>query len=117
MGTERFFSIKSQYVHKNSKLLTPVVSLAELSPFYLPCKKLFFDQAANISSCWQYFFCLLKSYHPMQKMMIVVIDVFKFGQEICTMGIFCKFLYKYRKTIPVKAAFLQYEKNICSLHK
>ena len=49
-------------------------------------------------------FCLLKNYHPIQKMMSVVIDVYKFGQEIFIIGIFWKFLYKYLKTIPVKAA-------------
>jgi hypothetical protein len=40
----------------------------------------------------------------MRKMMSVIIDVYKFGQEIITIGIFWKFLYKYQKTIPVKAA-------------
>ena len=46
--------------------------------------------------------------------MSVVIDVYKFGQEIFTIGTFCKFLYKYLKAIPVKAAentFLQHKKN------
>ena len=47
----------------------------------------------------------------MQKMMSVVINVCKFGQEIITIGIFWKFLYKYQKTIPVKAAFLKHGKN------
>ena len=46
----------------------------------------------------------MKNYRPMQKIMIVVIDVYKFGQEIFTIGIFWNFLYKYLKTIPVKAA-------------
>ena len=44
-----------------------------------------------------------------------VIDVYKFGQEIFTIGIFWKYLYKYLKTIPVKAAenaFLQHGKNV-----
>ena len=39
--------------------------------------------------------------------MSVVIDVYKFGQEIFTIDIFGKYLYKYQKTIPVKA-FLQH---------
>ena len=50
----------------------------------------------------------------MQKMLSVVIDVYKFGQEILAIGTFCNFLYKYLKTIPVKAAenaFLQHGKN------
>ena len=58
--------------------------------------------------------CLLKNYHPMQKMMSGVIDVYKFGQEIFTIGIFRKCLYKSQKTIPVQAAknaFLQHGKN------
>ena len=49
-------------------------------------------------------FCLLKNYHPMQKIKSVVIDVYKFVQEIFTIGTFCNLLYKYLKTIPVKAA-------------
>ena len=74
----------------------------------------------SFSSGCQYFFmlavifCLLKNYHPMQKMMSVVIDVYRFGQEIFTIGIFWKCLYKSQKTIPVKAAknaFLQHGKN------
>jgi hypothetical protein len=48
-------------------------------------------------------FCLLKNYHPMQKMMSVVIDVYKFGQVIFTIGTFYNLLYKYLKPIPVKA--------------
>ena len=40
----------------------------------------------------------------MQKIMRVVIDVYKFGQEFFISGIFWKFLYKYLKTILVKAA-------------
>ena len=59
-------------------------------------------------------FCLLKNYHPMQKMLSVVIDVYKFGQKILTIGTFCNFLFKYLKTIPVKAAenaFLQHRKK------
>jgi hypothetical protein len=46
--------------------------------------------------------------------MSVVIDVYIFGQEIFSIGIFWKFLYKYLKSIPVKAAlnaFLQHAKN------
>ena len=31
-------------------------------------------------------------------------NVYKFGQEIFTIGIFCKILYKYLKTISVNAA-------------
>ena len=31
---------------------TCLVAKLDLSPFYLPCKKWFFPQAANISSCW-----------------------------------------------------------------
>ena len=49
----------------------------------------------------------------MQKMFCVVIDVYKFGQKVFTIGIFWKILYKYLKTIPVKAAlnaFLQHGK-------
>ena len=46
--------------------------------------------------------------------MCVVINVYKFGQEIFTIGIFWKFLYKYLKPIPVNGAlnaFLQHGKN------
>ena len=41
-------------------------------------------------------------------MMSVVIDVYKFGQEIFTIGTFYNFLYKYLEKIPV---FLQHGKN------
>ena len=47
----------------------------------------------------------------MQKMMSVVINVYKFGQEIFTIGIFWKFLSKYLNTILVKAAFLKRGKD------
>jgi hypothetical protein len=58
-------------------------------------------------------FCLLKNYHPMQKMMSVVIDIHKFDQEFYIIGMFWKFLYKYLKIFPIKAS-----KNIvCSLQK
>ena len=40
----------------------------------------------------------------MQKLMNVVIDVYKFDQEIFIVGIFWKFLYKFLKPVPVKAA-------------
>ena len=43
-----------------------------VSSFYLPCKKWFFHQLANISSFMRaVIFCLLKNYHHMQKMMSV----------------------------------------------
>jgi hypothetical protein len=40
----------------------------------------------------------------MQKIISVVIDIYKFGRETFTIGIFWKFLFKYLKTIPIKAA-------------
>ena len=33
-----------------------VACSSDISPFYLPYKKLFFHQASNISSCWLQFF-------------------------------------------------------------
>ena len=50
------------------------------------------------------FFCILKNYQPMQKMLGEVIFAYKFGQEFLIIGIFWKILYKYSKTILVKAA-------------
>ena len=50
------------------------------------------------------FYCLLKNCQNMQNMISVVIDVYKFSQEIFIIGISWNFLYKYLKTIPVKAA-------------
>ena len=38
----------------------------------------------------------------MQKIMSVLIGVYKFGQEFFIIGIFWKILYKYMKTIPAK---------------
>ena len=40
----------------------------------------------------------------MQKIMSVVIGVYKFGQEFFKIGIFWNILYKYQKLIPTKAA-------------
>ena len=59
-------------------------------------------------------FCILKNYHPMQKIMSVVIGVYKYGHEFFIIGIFWKKLYKYLNTLPAKAAynaFLQHAKN------
>ena len=55
--------------------------------------------------------CLIKNYHPMQKMLSVVINIYKFDQEIFTIGIFWKFLSRYLNTILVKAAFLKCGKD------
>ena len=44
------------------------------------------------------------SLHPMQKMMNLVIRVFKFIQESFVIGIFWHFLYKYLKTFQAKAS-------------
>ena len=49
-------------------------------------------------------FCILKNYHPMQKIMSVVIGVYKFDQEFFIIGIFWNILYKYQNKIPAKAA-------------
>ena len=46
----------------------------------------------------------LKNYHTIQKVMSVIIDVYKFSQEIFTIGSFRNFLYKYLEMIPDKAA-------------
>ena len=48
-------------------------------------------------------FCILKNYHPMQKIMSVVIGVYK-DQEFFIIGIFWNILYKYQNKIPAKAA-------------
>ncbi len=40
----------------------------------------------------------------MQKIMSVVIDVYKFGQEFFIIGIFWNILYKYQNKIQAKAA-------------
>ena len=40
----------------------------------------------------------------MQKIMTVVIGVYKFGQEFFIIDIFWNILYKYPKKIPAKAA-------------
>ena len=37
------------------------------SPFYLPCRKLIFVRIQNIFCTLAAFFCILKNYHPMQK--------------------------------------------------
>ena len=39
----------------------------------------------------------------MQKIIRVVIGVYKFGQEFFIIGIFWNILYKYQKQIPAKA--------------
>ena len=40
----------------------------------------------------------------MQKIMSVVIGVYKFGQEFLIIGFFLNILYKYQKKIPAQAA-------------
>ena len=62
-----------------------------------------------LSDCKYFFnlnviFCPLKNYHTIQKVTSVIIDVYKFGQEIFTIGSFLIFLYKYLEMIPDKAA-------------
>ena len=47
----------------------------------------------------------------MQKMLSVVINIYKFDQEIFTIGIFWKFLSKYLNSILVKATFLKCGKD------
>ena len=83
------------------------------SPFYLPCKN-DFSIRLQIFLHAGWIFCLPKNYNPMQKMMSVVIDVYKFGQEIFSIGTFWYFLYNDLNRIPVIAAenaFLQHGRN------
>ena len=49
--------------------------------------------------------CILKNYHPIQKIMSEVVSVYKFGQEFFIIGIFKIILYKYPKKNPAKAAY------------
>jgi hypothetical protein len=59
-------------------------------------------------------FHTLKNYHPMQKIMSLVIGVYKFGQEFYMIGIFQIFCTNIKKPIPTKAAknaSLQHAKN------
>ena len=75
--------------------------------FYLPCKKCFFFcffaglQIFLHAGCD---FLHPEELPPHAKTNECVHEVYKFGQEFFTIGIFRKFLYKYLKTIPVKAA-------------
>mgnify|MGYP006903662538 CR=1 FL=1 len=53
-----------------------------------------------LSFCIKFFMlfvilCPLKNYHPIQKILIVVIDAYKCGQYIFKIVIFWKILYKY----------------------
>ena len=57
-------------------------------PFLSTLQKVNFCQASNIFCMLAVFFCILKNYHPMQKIMSVVIGVYKFGQEFFIIGIF-----------------------------
>ena len=45
-------------------------------------------------------FWILKNWHPTQKMMILIIGVYKFGLEFFITGNFWKFLSTYVQTIP-----------------
>ena len=83
-----------------------VCSLSSSEPFLSILQKVNFCQASNIFCMLAVFFCILKNYQPMQKMMGEVIFVYKFGQEFLIIGIFWKILYKYSKTILVKAKVL-----------
>ena len=47
---------------------------------------------------------LAEELSPIQKVMYVVIDVYKFGQEFFIIGIFWNFLYNYLKSILAKKA-------------
>ena len=74
------------YKHRNSAYLIGT------EPFLSTLQEVLFHQALNISSCWLDFFHILKNYHPMQKMMSLVIGVYKFCSRIFTFdifGIFC----------------------------
>ena len=73
------------------------IAVRKQSPFYIPCKKWFFSSGCKYFLMLAVIFCLLKNYHPIQNMMSVVIDVYKFGQEIFIIGIFWKFLYQFLK--------------------
>ena len=57
-------------------------------PFLSTLQKVIFTSGCKYFSMLDVIFCLLKNYHPMQKMLSVVIDVYKFGQEIFTIGTF-----------------------------
>ena len=86
-------------------LSPPPMIKCEKSPFYLcTLQKVIFCSGCKYFFILAAIFCLLKNYNPMQKMVWVVIDVYKFVQKMFTIGIFWIFLYKYLKKIPVKAA-------------
>ena len=72
-------------------------------PFLSTLQKVNFCQVSNIFCTLAVFFCILKNYHPMQKIMSVVIRIYKFSQEFFITGIFWNILYKYQNTIPTKA--------------
>ena len=55
-------------------------------PFLSTLQKVNFCQTSNIMLAAIFF--ILKNYHPMQKLMSVVIGVYKFGQEFFMIGIF-----------------------------
>ena len=57
-------------------------------PFLSTLQKVIFTSGCKYFSMLDVIFCLLKNYHPMQKMM----SVYKFGQEILAIGTFCHFL-------------------------
>ena len=56
-------------------------------PFLSSLQKVSFCQASNIFCMLAVFFCILKNY-SMQKIMSVVIGVYKFGQKFFIIGIF-----------------------------
>ena len=65
-------------------IFASLVSIVESQVYFIyPAKSYFFMAII---------FYLLKNYNPSLRMISVVIDVYKFGQEIFKIGIFWKFL-------------------------
>ena len=75
-------------VYKQKGLVNKAADFQCPEPFLSTLQKVNFCQTSNIFCMLAVFFRILKNYHPMQKIMSVVIGVYKFGQEFFIIGIF-----------------------------
>ena len=80
------------YCHSSQCTLTRAL-------FILPAKSNFSVRLQIFLHALNVIFCPLKNYHTIQKIMSVIVDVYKFDKEIFTIGTFLNFLYKYLETI------------------
>ena len=76
-------------VDKNRHFLIPSPLILSMQLLNAPLPTLWDHPFKTLTNFHE--FCLLQNQYPMQKMISVVIDIYKFGQEIFTIGIFWEY--------------------------